>query len=182
MRTLVIAAAILCLSMATINHFDLLSLEDIEMEVPDQEETPALSSALGDSNQWESFNTWQCFSTENVQSDCTELDYGALRVPTLRISEGTTMYDFTLDPEPNLNCEQTLSKWVELLKNQRSFCIFAAHLQKYQDNPFESDGIEEWHLWIVDQIKTYNGYWKWTESEYESATDREPAESGDIEE
>ncbi|MEQ1664043.1 MAG: hypothetical protein ABL927_01555 [Bdellovibrionales bacterium] len=165
------AASIACMSMTNINHYDLLSAEDQEMEAQDQDITPALSSGLHATNQWESFNTWQCFSTESIQPECSELDYGALHVPTLRMSAGTTLYDFSLDPEPDLDCEQTLAKWVALLENQRSFCVYAAYLQKYPDNPFESDGFEEWHLWIVDQIKTYNGYWKWNDSEAESPTD-----------
>ena len=173
---IVVAASISCLSMTTFNHYDLLSPEDQEMEVLGREEPSVLSSALDAIPHWESFNTWQCFSTENIEPECSELDYGAIHVPTLRMREGNTLYDFSLDPEPDLNCEQTLTKWIALLENQRSFCVYAAHLQIYPDNPFESEGVEEWHLWIVDQIKTYNGYWKWAGTEEESN-----AENGTIE-
>ncbi len=173
---ILVAASIFCLSMTTINHYDLLSPEDQEMEVLDQEETSVFSSAPDAVPYWESFNTWQCFSTENIQPECSELDYGAIHVPTLRLREGTTLYDFSLDPEPDLNCEQTLAKWIALLENQRSFCVYAAHLQIYPDNPFESDGVTEWHLWIVDQIKTYNGYWKWADTGEEATDENDTVE------
>jgi hypothetical protein len=83
------------------------------------------------------------------------------------------MHDFSLDPEPGQDCDQTLKEWLSLLENQRSFCVYAAHLQKSPDNPFQSEGISEWHLWIVNQIKTNSGYWKWAEPEDQSMTDTE---------
>jgi hypothetical protein len=175
-----VAASIACLSMTTIDHYNLLSLEDQEMEALDRKELSVLSSTPDAIPYWESFNTWQCFSTENVQPECSELDYGAIHVPTLRLRQGTTLYDFSLDPEPGLDCEQTLAKWVALLENQRSFCVYAAHLQKYHDNLFEADGIKDWHLWIVDQIKTYSGYWQWAEEE--STTDSEQTNYTELEE
>jgi hypothetical protein len=165
--------------MSNINHYDLLNFEDQEMEAAAHGEIPALSSGLNVTNQWESFNTWLCFSTETVQPECSELDNGALHVPTLRIRQGSTLYDFSLDPEPSLNCEQILEKWISLIQNQRSFCVYAAQLQIYPNNPFESDGIEEWQLWIVDQIKTHNGYWKREDPEKNDQTTVEQAISAD---
>ncbi len=170
---LILASSILCLSMTTANHYDLLNDDDLEMQKAAQVGAPALSSAVNETPHWESFNAWQCFSTENIQPECSELDDGAIRVPTLRIHEGTILYDFSLDPEPGLNCEQTLSKWVALLESQRSLCIFAAHLQNYPDNPFQSEGVEQWQLWIVNQIKSYNGYWYSAEPNEESSMNSE---------
>jgi hypothetical protein len=175
--SVVLAASISCLSMTSINHYNLLSDDDQEMEAVDQEGPSVLSSGFHVTPQWESFNTWQCFSTETIQPECSELDYGAIHVPTLRMREGTTLYDFSLEPEPDLDCEQTLAKWTALLENQRSFCVYAAHLQIYPDNPFESEGITEWHLWIVDQIRTNNGYWKWADTEEESSDENDQVES-----
>lgn len=173
-KALILITSLSSLSMMNINPYDLLGPEDQEMEITDQTEGPALSSGLNAANQWESFNTWQCFSTESIQLECSELDYGAIYVPTLRMSNGTILYDFSLDPEPDLNCEEILAKWTALLKNQRSFCVYAAYLQKYHDNPFELDGIEEWHLWIVNQIKTLNGYWNSFEPDADITIDNEP--------
>jgi hypothetical protein len=168
---IVLVSSLSCLSMASISHYELLNSDDQEKEAVDQKGTPALSSGLNAVPQWESFNTWQCFPTENIRLECTELDNGEIRVPTLRFSKKSIMYDFSLDPEPGLDCDQILEKWATLLENQRSFCVYAAHLQKYPDNPFQSEGIAEWHLWIVNQIKTNNGYWKWAHTEKEPAAE-----------
>jgi hypothetical protein len=162
--------------MVSMSHYELLNSDDQEMEVVNQEGPPALSSGLNSAPQWESFNTWQCFSTEKLQYECSDLDYGAIKVPTLRVTDGSIMHDFSLDPEPGLNCEQTLAKWIALLENQRSFCVYAAHLQIYPDNPFQAEGIEQWHLWIINQIKTNNGYWKWAPDAAEEST----AENGQV--
>ncbi|OFZ18867.1 MAG: hypothetical protein A2Z20_02575 [Bdellovibrionales bacterium RBG_16_40_8] len=68
---IIVTASISCLSMTTINHYDLLSPEDQAMEVLDREELSVLSSALDAIPYWESFNAWQCFSTETVQPECS---------------------------------------------------------------------------------------------------------------
>ena len=155
---LVFLVGFCCLSM-TWNYYDLLSQEDLGLEDFGQS-TPALSSAIDSDFYWESFNEWQCFSTESIQFECTELDYGRQYVPTIRISQNNELYDFSLDPEPALNCQKILTKWRSLLEKEDGFCVYAAYLQDLPHDAFEAKGIERWGLWIVDQVKSRKGYWK----------------------
>ena len=167
-------AGIFCLSMTDTNHYEILSPDDREQELTDSEGTPALSSQIDANPYWETFNTWRCFSTENIRPECSVLDNDSLRVPTLRFAEGSTLYDFSIDPEPGLDCDETLAKWIALLDQEQSFCVYAAYLQEMPSEIFEYEGINRWQLWIVSQIKTQQGYWHLYDPEdYTSAEDGE---------
>lgn len=148
-----------CLSM-TWSHYNLLSQEDRDLENLDRQEQPVLSSALDSDFYWESFNEWQCFSTENIQFECTELDHGVQYVPTMRISRNEELFDFSLDPEHELDCKGILNEWSALLEHEGSFCTYAAYLQDLPNDSFEAEGINFWGLWIVSQVKSRKGYWK----------------------
>lgn len=154
--------------MKCIDSYDLLSPEDREMEASDQDGVPGLSSALNSDVDWESRNIWRCFSKEEIHIECSELDTGAIHVPTIRLNDGGQLLDFSLDPSPNLACHEVLARWTELLENQRIFCVYASHLQELEYEKSESDGVLDWHLWIISQLKTNSGSWKWNEPTVDS--------------
>jgi len=161
----IIISAICALSMSWPYHYDLLTDIDYEQEAEDRNEGPALSSAIDQEPHWESFNYWQCYSTQAIRFECSELDYGKTFVPTLRVLDRNHLYDFSLDPEPNLNCEETLKRWAEILDKQISFCVYAAYLQELPAESYANEGVSRWSLWIVDQLKS-NGYWKYRTEDY----------------
>jgi len=137
--------------MITIDYYDILSEADLAQEEIESTAHPALSAAYDEEPYWQSFNKWMCFPAEAVQTYCAEIDYGQSYLPTFRVSDDKHhFYEFDLDPTPNLNCDETLSQWRELLENQRSFCVYAAYLQDLDD---------ERELWVVDTIKSSRGLW-----------------------
>jgi len=139
------------LSMTSIDHYDILSESDLELEAIESTTRPALGAALDAEPYWQSFNEWRCFATDIIQPYCAEIDYGKSHLPTLRISESDgKLYEFSLDPGPTLNCEETLNEWISLLENQRGVCVYAAYLQ---------DLDAEHELWIIDTVKSYSGGW-----------------------
>lgn len=144
--------SICCLSMTSIHHHGILSENDLQLESLESTR-PALSAALGSEPYWRSFNEWHCFSTKIVQPYCAETDDGKSQIPTLRVSDGDgKLYEFSLDPEPGINCGEILNAWVALLSNQRGFCVYSAYLQDIDDNH---------ELWVVDKVKSYSGYWNY---------------------
>ena len=149
------------LSMVAIDPYDLLSQDDLALEQLESEGQSPISSAHDENPYWESFNEWTCFSTETVQLYCAEIDYGKSTLPTLRVTDADgKLTEFDLDPEPDLNCEATLDVWRTLLENQHSFCTYAAFLQNLSDDTNVDHREHTNHeLWIVDKIKTNNGYW-----------------------
>ena len=141
-----------CLSMIPINHFETLNELDYQLEEVEEDQPPALSAGLHEKDYWESYNTWNCFSAADAQLDCSVLDYGKILVPTIRVVIDGIHYDYSNEPEQDPDCHATLRKWAELFENQKSVCIYSAYLQNVTDN---------YELWIIDQIKTYNGYWRY---------------------
>lgn len=149
-----------CLSMTAMNPFDLLSIDDQEKEVADHDGTPALSSPLNETPQWKSFNTWNCFETNNISLELTEIDEGSMKVPTLLISSDRIQYEFSLDPEPDLDSERILRRWAELLDGQASFCVYAAFLPDLDATPAGAPKSEN-QAWVVNQLKTGRGTWSY---------------------
>lgn len=157
-----VLAAIVNLSMIAIRPEDILSEDDLILEVSERA-TPALSVAQDSVRYWESFNQWKCFSTDRVETYCAEIDDGQTSLPTLLVSDDHgALHEFSLDPGPDLNCEVTLHQWSEVLKNQRSFCAYAAYLQQLDANH---------ELWIVDRIKSYRGVWSYRTNIDDSSED-----------
>jgi hypothetical protein len=136
----------------------LLSAEDFAQERTDADH-PALSSSLQEDPGWESFNTWSCFSARNLELECSELDFGAIHVPTLRVIENSAAYDFSLDPEPNMDCEQIRDQWRQLLDGEPAICTYAAYLQDLPADSLRDGSLDSWTLWIVNRLKTSKGYW-----------------------
>jgi hypothetical protein len=155
----ILIIAILNLSINFENPRSILNTEDIELELSEENQKPALSSGNLSEQKWESFNTWICFPTDQIQLFCAEIDDSNDFVPTIEI------YDFegrniqlSLDPPFHKTCNQILTEWTLLIKNKRHFCAFTAFLQN-----LELDDSKEQHpteLWIVDTLKTQSGYWQ----------------------
>lgn len=162
---LICIASIFCLSISGAYYYDLLSFEDWERF--NQQSAPVLSAALDEDPYWESFNEWHCYSTKNIQFECTELDFGLRYVPTIRISDSSDLYDYSLDPGPVLDCGKTLDEWKNLIEGEEAFCVYSAYLQDLPDESYEAEGIRHWSLWILEDIKTNNGYWKGVDIETE---------------
>lgn len=152
-------ATALNLSMYHNPHSNLLNADDLELERVDREDGPELSAPLNANPRWESFNEWQCFSTQDVQLECTELDSPEMRVPTIRVKSTMQFFDFSMDPEPDMDCEYVIEKWKMLLETEDSFCTYAAYLQDIPSDHFVDEGVDSWTLWIVEQVKTTKGYW-----------------------
>lgn len=161
-------------------HDSLLSIADRQLEQKDAEKGPGLHSAIGEEPYWESFNQWLCFSTQFAKAECTELDGGQSRVPTLRIAVNGALYDyerqhsiqlyeFDMEEEPKLGCFEMVKKWNLLLAGESSVCVYAAHLQDLPISHFVAEKVDQWSLWYISQIKTSKGYWK----EYEPKPDED---------
>lgn len=174
--SLIISATLCALSMSGPNHSDILTDQDYAQELSDENAGPALSSAIDEKPHWESFNTWQCFSTQTIQLECTALDYGKIGVPTLKVRDQNHLYDFSLDPDPNLSCEEVLPKWSAILDRQISFCVYSAYLQELPAESYAHEGVTRWSLWIVDQIKS-NGYWRYRSDDYSDPESQSAEES-----
>jgi hypothetical protein len=43
------------------------------------------------------------------------------------------------------------------MQDRETICIYAAQLQDLGD----SDGFENYELWMMRKMKTLNGYWSW---------------------
>ena len=180
---IIVAVSNLSFATARSSHH-LLSEEDLEQELMDAENGPQLNSALNEYPHWESFNEWNCFSTQTVQLECSALDYGQIHVPTLRVTDSGLLYDyssgnsknlyeFQMSEEPGLGCKEVLQKWNTLLESERAFCVYSAYLQDLPADHFEAEGVKRWTLSIISQLKTQQGYWR----EYKPVEDPEEMES-----
>jgi len=156
---IVLLAGAASLSMYSNPYLELLTSGDWEFEKADRDDGSALSSPIGQSPRWESFNEWQCFSTQNIHLECTELDDGSIQVPTLRVGRAGHILDFSMDPEPSFDCEQVRMDLIDLLDQEDSFCVYAAHLQEHPSENFGDPDVISWNLWIMSQVKTQKGYW-----------------------
>jgi hypothetical protein len=137
--------------------YDILSVEDWDSSRQAKESgIPALSSAIGDENKWESFNEWRCFSVKDVESLCASTDDNndSHLVPIISIQnkDGSPGYEYALGAEYSWNCNKVIESWSTLIENQESICIHGAYLEEDEQNNIS--------LWYIDQVKTQNGYWK----------------------
>jgi hypothetical protein len=171
---IVLLAAALNLSMYYNPHASLLNADDLEFERVDREDGPELGGSLSEANEghrWESFNEWQCFPTRDVQSECTELDSPEIHVPTIRIRHAGHLFDFSMDPEPDMDCDYVIRNWKTLLEGEDSFCVYAAYLQDLPVDQSGEEDVDGWTLWIVKQMKTKKDYWSDADLSEEEAED-----------
>ena len=153
----VCAFALLNLSMAS--SVDLLSAEDLELESLDRERGPELSAPLTESPRWESFNEWQCFHGSELQLRCVSLDDGEFQVPNLEVTEAGRLYEFSLNPSRDFDCEKVLEVWKRMVDVETPFCVYSARLQEYSEEQAADLGVNRWTLWIVSRIKSEGSYW-----------------------
>ena len=161
---LVLLTSAASLSMLRIPFTDILNGDDYKAVEIDARRGSALSAPLdGKTPYWESFNRWQCFPADQIETMCLEADYGTVRkVPAIHVSYGSHLYEFSMDPEPEPDCEKILDRWKQLLAGEDAFCTFAAFLQDLDTNETEAiDGS----VWIINQLKTRKGYWSFEADE-----------------
>lgn len=147
------------LSVPRLSQYSLLNKEDMGRVSLEVEHGPALSAPLDALPRWESFNNWFCFSTENIQLECTEILDTHEFVPTVSVTRDSIRFDFSLDAEPVVDCANVKANWEYLLQDQPSFCVFAAFLQNSPPDDLGIDAIKNWSIWITRTIKSKKGYW-----------------------
>ena len=104
---------------------------------------------IGNNEQY--YNRWQCFSVETVEITEAEVNYnGWHKVPSINVKTKNIVKSFDLDPDVRWDNDKIIKKWRDLIKDQKSICIFGVFLQK------EEDGSS---LWYIQKIKTKKGYW-----------------------
>ena len=86
------------------------------------------------------------------------------KVPALQVVYGSHFYEFSMDPEPRLDCEKIIDRWKNLLAGESVFCTFAAFLQNFDDGPPEPE-LKEGSVWIINQLKSAKGRWTFEEGE-----------------
>jgi hypothetical protein len=152
-----------CTTISMTDGFYSALLTEDDYKAQQQEATargPALSAPLdGKTPYWESFNQWLCFPVEAVEITCLEAEYGRIvKVPALHIVYGAHYYEFSMDPDPEPDCEAVTRYWRTLLEGEREFCVYAAPLQEYEGVPSES-GAKDGSVWIINRLKSGKGYW-----------------------
>jgi hypothetical protein len=149
------------LSLTWLQSDQLLSNDDIHLE--EEQEGPALSSAIDAKDYWESFNQWQCFDTgivtlefvSHLRSPDTVLK--ETKSPSIRVDLPNMTLDFDLEDERldsddfPLFAERTAEQWKTLLKEEKFVCFYGAYLQRIEENH---------SYWLISKIKTGKGYWQ----------------------
>jgi hypothetical protein len=160
-----LVAGLSSLSMYRNPALDLLDERDYEQMRNDIAHGPALSAPLDRSPYWASYDQWHCFPTESIEISYVEAEYGEMRkLPTLHVTEGSHLYEFSMDPEPAPNFDNITNKWKALLQDEGTFCVYAAPLQEL-DVANNDTTAESASLWIIHQLKTTKGYWTFESEE-----------------
>jgi hypothetical protein len=128
----------------------ILTKQDIEYQNFTNSDGRILGSALDDPEYWESYNQWLCFPSAEIVETKTEIHGHWQQTYILGASLGNQYFEFDVPLELNWDFEKVRQEWVGLLANTSEVCILGAFLQSQKND--ES-------LWIIQQIKTENGYW-----------------------
>lgn len=132
--------------------YKILSLADQIMEIEAQKR-PAISSSPDSKDPWESHSLWQCFRTLNVQVLKETISYSyAKDLPYLQVKDDGQTFIFSLSPNENYGPREVFPRWRKLLDRATEVCILGAKF------PLKKDQTKQ-QLWIIDQLKTKNGYW-----------------------
>lgn len=139
------------------SDLSLLTSEDWELEDSDRARGPVMSSLPTAQKQWESFNQWKCFSTQNAQIVRVDVNYeGQIkRIPQIDIEFSDHLFQITLGGDTNDDLDSVESDWKNLIAETKEFCVYSAFLQKLPDvtNRLTSS------LWILERLKSRNGVW-----------------------
>lgn len=133
---------------------NILSPRDLEQEKSDRQRGPALSSAVDDPNPWATFNQWMCFDAHQVEIKPIEIKIDDWKPwPQFTVTTAGQKFDLSPETDLDLNTEQVLNEWEKLVLGSQEICFYAAFLQ-YIDEDIS------YSLWVLEDIKTQNGYWR----------------------
>ncbi len=170
-------ALILCalthVSMLEIHLNDIYGILDREdYLLMEQQKQPALHSAAGENLAWESFNSWSCFPTTELEIDCRDQESdqswhsisseernGKGYYAVIDVKHEGHQYRFQ-SPGWILeeNCLQQIESTMRLLDGQIGFCIFAAKIPS--DEELNGTNDESASLWATYGIKSLAGRFK----------------------
>lgn len=162
-----IATGLSSLSMYRNLATDLLDGHDYEQMRVDVSRGSALSGPLvNGSPTWASYNQWLCFPARDVEIACAEDEYDReiRKVPVLHTTEGSHYFEFSMDAEPAPDCDKITERWKALLQDEGAFCAYAAPLQELNISAYDTQA-EAGSLWIINQLKTSKGYWRFESDE-----------------
>jgi hypothetical protein len=130
------------------SNYSALNISDIKMMIEDNRE-PAITIPA---TKEQYFNKWKCFDVKSLEIDEAEIEYnGRQIVPYIQVNSSNHSFQFNVDPVIHRGDHKIIiNKWKELIRNQKSVCIFAAYLQT------DPDGTS---VWYISKIKTEAGYW-----------------------
>lgn len=155
---------------------ELLTEEDIALELSDREGTPALSAPLYEPEYWESYNQWMCFDRDSVELIRVEVESGkqVMILPMIIASLPGYFLEISIHGEGDEENEHTYNRWKQLFEGSRRICAYAAYL-----NDIEPDGDTPGSTWIINKLKTENG--SWTYGEYNEPPRTTAEVEGEIE-
>ncbi len=137
-------------------------LTDDDLRLEEGQTKSALSSPIGETPAWESYNEWRCFFAEDISMQFLEYTWKpetqtGSKGQSAAIIASTNDGDFEFDYEDSHftgeDPKVILSEWKDLSEGERVVCIYAAYLETI-DTP-----EEVFESWIVTGIKTSKGYW-----------------------
>lgn len=137
---------------------DLLTADDLNQEATDRARGPALSSALDDPRPWATYNQWMCFNAAQARVESIQIRNSSAWKPWPQLEVHTLGQLFEFSPEIDLDLDtlSVIETWTGLAKATREICFYAAFLQ-YLD--LEENNNLPTSLWVLEDIKTENGYW-----------------------
>ncbi len=141
----------------------LLNADDFLLEELDYQKGPALSSGIGDPKPWATYSRWMCFSADQVRLEQVQikLDAGWVQWPQLKVDALGQSFDISPEVDQKLITEKVLNNWKNIIGSSREICFYAAFLQYLSS---VEDEIPE-SLWVLEKIKTENGYWHISEAD-----------------
>tara|TARA_Y100001935_G_scaffold254012_1_gene261769 strand:+ start:277 stop:801 length:525 start_codon:yes stop_codon:yes gene_type:complete len=132
-----------------------LSEKDFNLQEESNHQSPPVSYFDEEGTLVPSYNEWLCFSIEGLTLTCSEHEMDELiKIPVLVSYAGKNAFEIEPSPTDGVDCGQTLEIWKNLLEGEQGFCVLAAYLQ---DLP--SGGLKKRSLWILEALKTEQGYW-----------------------
>ena len=157
---LVLAA--LSLSM-TWNRDDYGILNKDDYAIVENQSSPALESATGETPHWESFNEWQCFPAAAAEFNCYDRSSGKAveeispgkrdgkgYFPTITVELDGKIDIFEAPGWVDLEeCQEKTTTWKNLIDGQAGFCVFASKLP-----PGDQTIEAEFNNWVIYGLKT----------------------------
>jgi hypothetical protein len=153
---IIICSFVFCASASSLVYVRLLNEDDLDYQRIDNGKGVALGSKDSSEHPWGSYNEWQCFDVRNVEFTCADYDSGTL-VPSLRFENEDQVFLFDTYVEDQLNCKETLKRWLALVGGGKEICIFAAHMP---DVDLGLDDNRPQSLWYINRVKGAGGYWE----------------------